>query len=222
VSRRNLVGGFFGLIGLGVGIASFAIFHNAGSGFSFHGTLPEMVSDFGKGARVVEILASTDDVKYAVIGRDGRLHERNYNLKFSKAIGGGTAKDRKIENSVRKATAAERANARVRLGDLNASVIDDLFKKVGFPHDGSSATLTGTTWLLQSGAHPFDKYVARYDGTGVHQTQSQADVFGQSGAPPQPQSQSGSAPPVNKLIGCIQDAHGDVTKITACQQRFGP
>jgi hypothetical protein len=52
--------------------------------------------------------------------------------------------------------------------------------EAGFPHSGSTATLQGSTWTIGSGASPFDKYQANFDGSGFRQTQSKSDVFGGS------------------------------------------
>jgi hypothetical protein len=229
VMNARTLGTVFGVLGAAVGIY-FGVFFKGGSSYTLQETLPKMVSDFGANARTVEILASTDNVKYEVIGADGLLHTHVYGLEYSRVVGGGTGKTRKTTNSIRRATAGELRDARVRLGEIAPGVVDKLLARVGFPHQGSSATLTGDTWTLESGARPFDKYQARYDGTGLRQTQTQATVFGSgasSGAPPR-SSTSQSSPhtrlerTTGKLLACIQRAHQDVNKLAVCQQRFAP
>ena len=239
-SVRNVAFTALGLVGGGVGIY-FAFFFKGGSPYTLQETLPEMISDYGRNARVVELQDSTDDIVYRVIASDGLLHERDYELQFSETSNGGTGMTRHTSNSVSKPSASDVSSAQVRLGQISSGIVDKLLSEVGFPSNGSSATLDGDTWTLESGARPFDKYEARYDGSGLHQTQSQATVFA-----PQPTAPSGaspessgsapgatstpqtSAPPAGlsgktgKLIACIQHAHTNVNKIVICQRRFGP
>lgn len=209
-----------GLVGAGVGIY-FAFFFKGGSPYTLQETLPQMISDYGPSARVVQLQDSTDDITYRVIGPDGLLHERDYELQFSRTAGGGTGMTRHISNSVSKPSASDVSGAQVRLGQISSGIVDKLFLEVGFPSNGSSATLHGDTWTLESGARPFDRYEARYDGTGLHQTQSQATVFA-------PQPTKTSTPPAGltgkagKLLACIRHAHTDVNKIVVCQRRFRP
>jgi hypothetical protein len=221
-----------GVIGAGVGIY-FAFFSKAGQPYSFQETLPKMVSSFGGQARVVQIVAGSDSVLYEVIGADGLVHRRDYELQTSETPGGGTGYNRHESNSQRRPTAAERRAAVVTLGSLSPGIVDSLFGRVGFPHDGSSASLTGRTWLLQSGARPFDKYAALFDVRRLRQTSSKATVFGaQSSAPsPAPTTTAqtsttikitASGAKANRLLTCVQHAHGDVTKMQACAARFAP
>jgi hypothetical protein len=225
------------LAGAGVGIY-FSFFFKGGSPYSLQETLPKMVSAFGSDARAVQILVSSDNVSYEVIARDGLLHRRVYNLLFSRVVRGRTGKSREINDSVRKATASELSEAQLTLGQLAAGVVENLYHRVNFPSQGSSATLTGETWSIQSGVRPFDKYEARYDGTGLHQTQSKATVFGRSPSgqtKTQASTQSNVATSssitvtssggvtssaaqrkkLNRLVACIQRAKGDVSKIAA-------
>src|SRR3954452_11017494 len=51
-----------------------------GSGYDFADTLPQMVDDFGEDARVISVLDRDGDVTFVVIGKDGRVHERAYEL----------------------------------------------------------------------------------------------------------------------------------------------
>jgi len=232
------------LVGGGAGIY-FTYFFKGGSPYSFRETLPGMVSSFGADARVVQILVSSDNVAYEVITRDGRLHKRVYNLQSSRVVGGGTGNTRKVENVVRNPTASERRRARVTLGELAPGVVDALYHRVNFPNQGSSATLTGETWVLQSGARAFDQYEARYDGTRLLQTQSKSTVF--ESKPPSRttahtathskaitrssitvtsggDAESGAVlrQKLSRLLACVQGAQGDGSRITACQQRYAP
>jgi hypothetical protein len=172
-------------------------------------------------------------VSYEVIGSDGLLHRRDYALQTSETPGGGTGYNRHESNSQRRPTGGERRSATVPLGSLKPGIVDDLLGRVGFPQSASSATLTGRTWLLQSGVRPFDKYEARFDGTHLHQTASKATVFGpQPSSPPTvgstttPRTPSIKVPTTstkpNRLLSCIQHAHGNVTKMQVCTQRFAP
>jgi len=166
----------FALVGGGIGIY-FAYFFKGGSPYSFRETLPQMVSSFGADARVVQIQVSSDNVDYQVITRNSQLRDRAYILRLSRVQGGGTGNTREVENSARAPTAREQREARVTLSQLAPGVVESMYREVNFPSQGSSATLSGETWLLQSGARPFDRYEARYDGTDLHQTQSKASVF---------------------------------------------
>jgi hypothetical protein len=49
----------------------------------------------------------------------------------------------------------------VTLGQVDPGVVDSLYGEVGFPSQGSGATLTGRSWFLQSGAHPEHRFTAR-------------------------------------------------------------
>jgi hypothetical protein len=234
---RTLFFGALAVVGGGVGIY-FGFFFKGGSPYSLQETLPQMVSDFGAHARVVELQDSTDDIVFRVIGSDGLLHERDYQLQFSETSDGGTGKTRHVSNSESRPSTSDRRHAKVTLGQIPSGIVDKLLSAVGFPKDGSSATLTGSTWMLESGARPFDKYEARYDGSRLHQTQSKASVFGpgsstgsgtSTGSTPSATAPPNAAPPssglhgkVGKLLACIQRAHQNVNKIIACQQRFGP
>jgi hypothetical protein len=239
MSVRNVAFTALGLVGAGVGVY-FAFFFKGGSPYTLQETLPQMISDYGANARVVQLQDSTDDITYRVLGPDGLLHERDYELQFSRTAGGGTGKTRHISNSVSKPSASDVSGAQVRLGQISSGIVDKLFSEVRFPSNGSSATLHGGTWTLESGARPFDRYEARYDGSGLHQTQSQATVFAPQPTAPSGSSagSSGSAPSATstpqtstpstglggntgKLLACIQHAHSDVNKIVVCQRRFG-
>jgi hypothetical protein len=220
--------------------------------YTLQGTLPKMIADFGANARVVKIDVNREEeedqhVVYDVIGADGQLHQRSYVLSQSPSNNGGTDSGTYVRNAVRMPTAAELSGAQLHLGQIPAGVVDELYGKVGFPSDDSHATLTGERWALStqatSGAKFFDKYEARYDGRELRQTGS--SPFSSTGTttsgpapPPAPTTTTPAAPTVQsppapapgsptlqkaqRLLACVQAAHQDVTKLTACQRRFGP
>jgi hypothetical protein len=219
--------------------------------YTLQATLPKMIADFGANARVVRIDVNREEdedqhVLYEVIGADGRLHQRSYVLSQSPTGDGGTGSGTYVRNAVRMPTAAEVRGARLHLGQIPPGVVDELYGKVGFPSTDSHATLTGETWALStqeaSGAKFSDKYEARYDGSELRQTGS--DPFHSTGRttsrPPSPpaRARTPTAPTVQppsapapgrstlqkaqRLLACIQGAHQDVTKLIACQRRFGP
>lgn len=206
--------------------------------YTFQETLPKMVSDFGANARVADIDVSVGDVDavvYQVIGTDGRVHLRDYRLGTFHRHHSGYTNNRQIVNSVRDATANDLRNAQVRLGDIRPGVVDELFKKLGFRQFGGTATLDGRTrtWTLRSDslARKFDEWEARYDGTGLHQTQSRASRFppealGQprTSAPQRTGAISRSAAPGfangQLLFACLRRAHHDITKVVGCERRY--
>ena len=137
-------------------------------------TLPEMVSSFGANARVVEVIVDSSGAYYQVIGADHQLHIRDYAIVESEISAGTEGYNRKTTNFVRAPTAAESRGAVLTLAQLDPGVVDRLYGKVGFPHQGSSATLTGRSWFLQSGAQPEHRFVAAYNGDSVQRTQAAA------------------------------------------------
>ncbi|MGZ4183956.1 MAG: hypothetical protein ACXVFA_01055 [Solirubrobacteraceae bacterium] len=137
-------------------------------------TLPGMVSSFGSNARVVKIIVGSSGVYYQVIGSDRRLHIRDYSIAQSEIDAGTYGYNRKTNNVVRAPTVAESSSAVLTLGQIDPGVVDSLYSKVGFPRQGSSATLTGRSWFLESGAQPEHRFVAAYDGHGVQRTQAAA------------------------------------------------
>jgi hypothetical protein len=220
--------------------------------YTLQGTLPKMIADFGANARVVEIDLDREEDKdqhvlYDVIGADGQLHQRSYVLSQSPTNNGGTGSGTYVRNAVRMPTAAELSGAQLHLGQIPPGVVDELYGKVGFPSNDSHITLTGETWALStqetSGDKFFDRYEARYDGSELRQTRSAP--FSSTGTttagsppPPAPTPTTPSAPTVRspsapapgssilqkaqRLLACVQAAHQDVTRLTACQRRFGP
>ena len=130
--------------------------------------------------------------------------------------------------------------------------MDRLYGKVGFPRQGSSATLTGRSWFLQSGAQPEHRFVAAYNGDSVQRTQAAAapdpktasvSSSTQTTAPTSSNGSrttltevygftttisSGSTKPgkvsrtAQRLVTCISHAQGDVSKIVVCQRKFVP
>jgi hypothetical protein len=208
--------------------------------YTFQETLPKMVSDFGASARVADIDVSVGDVDavvYAVIGTDGRVHMRDYRLGTFHRHHSGFTNNRQIVNSVRAATANDLRNAQVRLGDIPPGVVDKLFRKLGFRRFGGSAMLDGRTgtWTLSSDelSREYDKWEARYDGAGLHQTQSRASLFppnvpgqARTSAPQRTGAIPNSATPSiangQLLFACLRHAHQDITKVVACQRRYAP
>ena len=248
-----------GVVGVGAAIVGVAIAGHVGSGangglkpYGLRETLPQMVASFGADAHVVEIIVGSSGVYYQVVGQDRRLHIRDYSIVESEIEAGTYGYNRKTSNFVRALTPAEARSAVVALGQVNPGVVDGLYGKVGFPRQGSSATLTGRSWFLQSGAQPEHRFVAAYSGSGLQRTQA--------AAPPDPNTatipsstqvriptssngpkatsrtvysftttiSSGSAKPgklnstARRLVTCIAHAQGDVNKIAVCQRKFVP
>ncbi|MFT3863780.1 MAG: hypothetical protein QM729_05860 [Solirubrobacterales bacterium] len=135
-------------------------------------TLPGMVASFGPNARVVEIIVGSSGIYYQVIGADHRLHIRDYAIVEYEIEAGTYGYNHKTSDFVRAPTPAESRAAVLTLGQLDPGVVEGLYSKVGFPRQGSSATLTGRSWLLQYGADPDHRYVAVYDGSGLRPTQA--------------------------------------------------
>ena len=239
---------------VGVAIAGHASSDSNG-GLKPHGlpeTLPQMVASFGANARVVEIIVGSSGVYYQVIGADRRLHTRDYSIVESEIDAGTYGFNRKTRNFVRAPTPSESRSAVLTLGQIDPGVVDGLYSKVGFPRQGSSATLTGRSWFLESGAQADHRFIAAYDGGTVQRTQA--------AAPPDPKittvpssTRAASARPSNgskattttvysftttissgstkagkpgsaaqRLVRCIARAQGDVNKIATCQRRFVP
>jgi hypothetical protein len=247
--RRLIVGGvgvFAAIVGVliagHVGIDS-----NGGlKPYGLQETLPQMVASFGAEARVVEIIVDSSGVYYQVIGADRQLHIRDYSIVESEVDAGTEGYNRKTRNFVRAPTAAESHSAVLTLGQVDPSVVDRLYSKVGFPRQGSSATLTARSWFLASGAQPEHRFVASYDGGAVQRTQAPAapdpkaaTVPSSTQATPAKAStktvysftttiSSGSAKPGNldrstqRLLTCIAHAQDDVNKIALCQRKFIP
>lgn len=106
-------------------------------------TLPQMVASFGPNAHLVEIIVDSSGIYYQVIGADRQLHIRDYAIVESEIDAATEGYNRKTSNFVRAPTAAESRSAVLTLRQLDAGVVDRLYSKVGFPRQGSSATLTG-------------------------------------------------------------------------------
>ena len=187
-----------------------------------------------------------------MIGADHQLHIRDYAIVESEISAGTEGYNRKTTNFVRAPTAAESRGAVLTLAQLDPAVVDRLYGKVGFPQEGSSATLTGRSWFLQSGAHPEHRYVAAYNGDSVQRTQAAAAPDPKTASVPSstqtttPTSSngfkattttvysftttisSGSAKAgkgnrtEQRLVTCISHAQGDVNKIVVCQRKYAP
>jgi hypothetical protein len=198
-------------------------------------TLPQTVSTFGVGARVVELVVGNDYVHYQLIPADGHLHRRDDYIAGDQGWS--------VQGSVRGATATERQDAQLRLGDVPRRVVDKLYSRLGIGvHDTfSTATLTGDTWTIKRGFGDSDLWQARYDGSGLRQERSGAAVPGPTNAAPagtatSPTGTARAQRPVvpapargalsvtksDRLLACIRGAHQDVNKLIACQSRFAP
>ncbi len=210
-----------------------------------------MVESFGANARVVEIIVGSSGVYYQVIGPDRQLHIRDYSIVESEIDAGTYGYNRKTRNFVRAPTPAESRSAVLTLGQLDPGVVDRLYSKIGFPRQGSGATLTGRSWFLESGAQPEHRFLAAYNGGALQRTQA--------AAPPDPKTatihpstqvraptssngsnattttvysftttiSSGSKPgkansTTQRLVACIARARGDLNKIAVCQRKFVP
>ena len=108
-----------------------------------------MVASFGANARVVEIIVGSSGIYYQVIGADRQLHIRDYSIVESEIEAGTYGYNRKTHNYVRALTPAQSRSAVLTLGQVDPGVVDSLYRKVGFPRQGSSATLTGRSWFLR-------------------------------------------------------------------------
>jgi hypothetical protein len=200
------------------------------NGRSYKDTLGEVQDKFGDGAKVVGIQIDASGTGYAVLSPDGRqVLIRQYGHTSEELPDGGTGYSAKTSDDSRRATAIDRRTAIVRLGQLDKNVVEDLWNKADFPHTGSTATLKGATWEIGSGARPFDKYQARFNGSGFHQTQNKEDVFGtdtsSTPAPPAPKGptkeQSKELSRAAKLGSCMRHAVGNADEVQACAQRYG-
>ena len=209
--------------------------------YTLRETLPKMVADFGARARIVQISASADNLDFRVIPGDGRLHIRNYDVVESEIDAGTTGYNRKVTNVVRAPTAAEVAQARVTLGQIDPGVVDRLLHKVGFSRNDSSVVLSGASWVLETYTGPSDDYVASFDGSGVHHPNPATTATTATAATAATTATTQTAPAgasnvstfsttftvtknprASKLLRCIVNAQGDVNKVLKCQQRFPP
>ena len=157
----------------------------ANGGRHYSDTLSEVQHKFGDPAKVVKIDADGSGVTYGVLSPDNshvliRSYTRTSEQTTNENGAPATGYNDHTDDSQRAATPADVKGAAVTLGQLDKDVVERLWDQAGFPHSGSVATLQGSTWTISSGARPFDKYAANFDGSGFHQTQSQSDVFGGS------------------------------------------
>jgi hypothetical protein len=200
------------------------------NGRSYKDTLGEVQNKFGDDAKVVGIQIDANGTGYAVLSPDGsQVLIRQYGHTSEELPDGGTGYSAKTSDASRRATAIDHHTAIVTLGQLDKHVVEDMWNRADFPHTGSTATLKGSTWEIGSGARPFDKYQARFDGSGFHQTQNREDVFGgdsSSTTSPAPargpsQAQSKELSRAAKLGTCMRHAIGDPAKVQACARRYG-
>ena len=233
---------FVGVAGIVAAVVGVAIAGHLTSGdnsngglkpYGLHETLPQMVSSFGPNARVVEIIVGSSGIYYQVIGADHQLHIRDYTIAESEIDAGTEGFNRKTTNDVRAPTVAESRGAVVTLGQLDPGVVDALYRKVGFPRQGSSATLTGRSWFLESGAHTGHRFVAAYNGDSVQRTELAAAPAASEKTTTKVYSfnttvSSGSTETgkvrrtAQRLVTCISHAQGDVNKIVVCQRKYVP
>jgi hypothetical protein len=204
-----------------------------GGGYDFSGTLPKMVDDFGEDARVVSVLDRDGDVTFVVLGKDGRVHERDYELVCS-VTGSrhGTSCSKRTTNRDRAPLRGERDAARVRLGDLDEHVVDDL-RDATDAFAGAPVGLKARRWVVASGV--FEAYVADLDGSHLHRAESAADrEFANSVSPGagerNPGDHGGSAtgppppltPPPGQLAQGRPDFAAFAEALVAMRSKVGP
>ncbi len=194
------------------------------NGRSYKDTLGEVQNKFGDDAKVVGVQIDAGGTGYAVLSPDGsQVLIRQYGHTSEDLPDGGTGYSAKTSDDSRRATPADRKSAVVTLGQLDKQVVEDMWNEADFPHTGSTATLKGSTWEIGSGARPFDKYQARFDGSGFHQTQNREDVFGSSSSTPAPDTSKADQQQARaaKLGACLHKATGDPDKLRKCAQKYG-
>jgi hypothetical protein len=222
-----LVGGAIAVYAVASAVSGIGNAVNGGRHYS--DTLGEVQQKFGSGAKVVKIEADGGGVEYDVLSPDGsHVLIRNYSRTSEQTTDPNTGApatgyNDHTDDSRRAATPADVKGASVTLGQLDKDIVERLWDQAGFPHRGSVATLVGSTWTITSGASPFDRYQANFDGSGFHQTQSKSDVFGgdSTTSVPPPTPAPSSVPPAavkraRAIAACMRRAHGNVAKIQAC------
>ena len=159
------------LLGVTVAAIAWVVFRNAAAPYTFAETLPPMIHDFGKSARVVSISVDPQGVRYVVIGRDGRVHERDYGLAETDdpTQAGRVGISRTVGNAVLALSSVDAQLARTPLSAFDSAVPAALFAKLNFGSGDSTATFTEGGWFLQSAASARE-YEARYNGGGLHGT----------------------------------------------------
>ena len=225
VGRKRLILAAVGVTAALIGVAiavDLTIGPNGGlKPYGLRETLPAMVSTFGANARVVEIIVDDSGAYYQVIGADHRLHIRDYAIVESEVEAGTEGYNRKTTNFVRAPTAAESHNAALTLAQVDPGVVDSLYSKVGFPHQGSSATLTGRSWFLESGAHPEHRYVAAYTGDSVQRTQEAAAPDPKTASLPSSTQQTTSPASSNATKTTTTKVYSFTTTITSGSTKPG-
>jgi len=222
---KRLFGGVAGIVAAVAGVAIAAHLTSDSNGglkpYGLQETLAQMVSSFGPNARVVEIIVGSSGIYYQVIGADHQLHIRDYSIAESEIEAGTEGFNRKTTNDVRAPTAAESRSAVVTLGQLDPGVVDSLYSKVGFPRQGSSATLTGRSWFLQSGAQTGQRFVAAYNGDSVQRTQAAAPPDPKAASIPSSAQQTTSPASSNAPKATTTEVYGFTTTISSGSTQLG-
>jgi hypothetical protein len=154
-----------------------------GGGYDFADTLPEVRQDFGENTKVISILDRDGDVTFVLLGKDGRVHERDYEWVCTSSGGSrhGTSCSKEVHEKTRPPLRGERDLARTRLGELDEDVVDDLRDRAD-TFGGAPVGLKGRRWVVAAGA--FEGYVADLDGEHLHRAESPADrAFADSVSP---------------------------------------
>jgi hypothetical protein len=99
----------------------------------------------------------------------------------------------------------------VTLDALSPTVVSSLVSRLKLSEQDSRAHLEGDMWTIMTSAKLFDAWQARYDGTGLHQTHSRADLKPGSSGPT-------GASPSGKLLACVRRADQNVKKLVACER----
>jgi hypothetical protein len=179
---------------------------------TFKDTLSEVRDDFGDDAGVLSISEIGGTVTYKVIDGSETVRTRTYSIETSEVRGPqgepAQGRSRTVQDSERPATRKEIRGSKVTLGDLDQDVVVQMWEEVGFPTEGSTASLTGDQWVLSSGARPSDRYLANADGTGIRKAKEK-DIFAGSTKDRARSAQS--------LAKCIQEAGSDIAAIQRCK-----
>jgi hypothetical protein len=145
-----------------------------------HRSLPLVLKAFGPRARLQTLTLNDVEADYAVLTSDGIFHRRSYRCGIHFCPGGLLA----AEDIP--ATRFQRSEALVPLGLLNTAVPDRLLSKLGISGGEAQLMLEGRTWTIRDSHRIFYHWQARYDGAGLHPSQTPADIPGASVSPSAP------------------------------------